>query len=954
MNTRLHHWLSFAAIPMMVGCPLIPVDEDQDGFSITDGDCDDTDPSVHPDAKEVCNKRDTDCDGEIDSPNPTDKLYYYLDADLDGYGDPDTEYEGCEIPEGYSATNDDCDDQYKHTYPGAYEWCDAMDNDCDGVVDPEGTQGDVWLYLDADGDGFGDPNTYTEECIAEGYIDNGNDCDDDDATIHPRAEEVCDDGIDNNCNDLADDDDPGSININTYTTWHVDNDEDGFGDPTEVTSACAAPAGHVAVSDDIDCDDDNDEIYPGADEYCDGVDRDCNGQSNEANATDCTDYWRDDDGDDWGVDGEVQCLCDPSEEDGYTALTDGDCDDTDAAIHPDATEVCDGNIDNNCNDLADDEDPDFIDIATYTTWYVDNDEDGYGYSSTSTTSCTAPSGYVEDGTDCDDTLDAVHPDSPEICGDSEGLDEDCDGVAAPCRPSGELTALSTTEFPSTSDKYNQCYGDSLAFAGDLNEDGFDDIVVGSPGGGIDPSSDGGMVIIRYGSPDGTLTDNSTIIGSTGPSDELIDGDWLGHTVMGPGDITGDGIPDLVVSAPQANRADWDESDGDEPYGMVYLFEGPIASFSHGSLEADLLSPLITLQPASPDWFSQPDFEFGRGLASLDVNGDDITDVLISSLNGGHTTQLELSIYLLQGPLISEGEYTTDESLVSLHIEGKESASEVLIEEPPEAAHGCEGDDTDIQHALFSHTVADINGDGQDDIIWSTTRLDGGGTTRSKMHIVLGRKFDAENLMEDDADIVCSAPDHLETPSSVWAQSLAAGDLNGDGAADLLVGHPDHLSDSGHIEIIDAPATGTTCSIDDLTRTIVEGALDSRVGRTFLATDLDGDAIDDLVFAANPSDELPPNGSVGIIYGEALEDGWYEAHFDGHTSTEGDAIEVDGWFLGTEDNPLHGNRITLASGGDANNDDFLDLLVGTPEYDPPDSAFPLPGGRVHLFAGGMTP
>ncbi len=123
-----------------------------------------------------------------------DGIKYYLDADSDGYGDENAEAtlvcEDEDPPKGYVTDNTDCDDDNSNTYPGAPEICDGEDNDCNGETD-EG------LTTDADGDGYTTPDS------CEGSKD---DCNDGDPSINPGAEEVCDDGIDNNCDGNVDED----------------------------------------------------------------------------------------------------------------------------------------------------------------------------------------------------------------------------------------------------------------------------------------------------------------------------------------------------------------------------------------------------------------------------------------------------------------------------------------------------------------------------------------------------------------------------------------------------------------------------------------------------------------------------------------------------------------------------------------------------------------------------
>ena len=95
-----------------------------------------------------------------------------------------------------------------------------------------------------------------------------------------------------------------------------------------------------------------------------------------------------------------------------------DCDDTDGAINPDAAEVCDA-IDNDCDGSEDE------DLPVY-TWYFDGDGDGYGSIDDSLKDCAQPSGYLSDGSDCDDEDATIHPQAGDIHGD--GVDGDCDGL----------------------------------------------------------------------------------------------------------------------------------------------------------------------------------------------------------------------------------------------------------------------------------------------------------------------------------------------------------------------------------------------------------------------------------------------------------------------------------------------------------------------------------------------
>ena len=181
-------------------CDPTSPDDDLDGDGVPGAeDCDDGDPAVYPGAVEVCDGLDQDCNGRVDD-DPSDGLSAYLDADGDGFGDPDIDTVLCEITSGWAANDDDCDDSDGTLSPAAIEICDGVDQDCDGVIDDDVPTLSGWL--DADGDGFGDPASPVSGCEQLG-VGNDDDCDDSDATVYPGALEL-QDGQDNDCDAEAD------------------------------------------------------------------------------------------------------------------------------------------------------------------------------------------------------------------------------------------------------------------------------------------------------------------------------------------------------------------------------------------------------------------------------------------------------------------------------------------------------------------------------------------------------------------------------------------------------------------------------------------------------------------------------------------------------------------------------------------------------------------------------
>ncbi len=493
-------------------------DADEDGWSVEAGDCDDGDASINPDASELDDDIvDNDCDGFIDEGTWSfgDLVITEVMNNPEAVADPDGEWievlnQGLDTlylngltlrsegeddhvisssiplpvePGEYAVVASNSDARSNGGVNALYGWTNiSLSNESDTIAiyagstllddlewddgasmpDPNGASMNLDdLYLGASlndvpngwcasydqwasGSDYGSPGAINVLCgttdrDGDGYSLDTGDCDERDPAINPDAEEIWYDGVDQNCDEWSD----------------YDADYDG--------------EDAIAWGGD-DCDDTRSDVNPDADEVCDEDDTDenCNGlvDDDDPGVVDQSTLYPDADGDGYGSTGSsvLTCEspdgygtgssdCDDSDEainpgatetwydgvdqncdgandfdadaDGYRSADHGgdDCDDELASVNPDQVEVCDdADTDEDCNGLADDADPGVIDALTY---YPDVDGDGYGSDADSFISCEALDGWESAGGDCDDDDRTVNPGATEVWYD--GDDQDCDG-----------------------------------------------------------------------------------------------------------------------------------------------------------------------------------------------------------------------------------------------------------------------------------------------------------------------------------------------------------------------------------------------------------------------------------------------------------------------------------------------------------------------------------------------
>ena len=592
-----------------------------------------------------------------------------------------------------------------------------------------------------------------------------------------------------------------------------------------------------------DCDDGDPDIKPGASEICDERDNNCDGVVDEG--VDLALYV-DADRDGFGAAGVVDRACELQ-----AGLVDigGDCDDADADTRPDAEDRCDG-VDNNCDGL--------VDEAGDTPWYRDGDGDGYG-SEELVLACDPPSGYVALPGDCDDGASRVSPGAAEVCDDD--LDNDCDGGATGCRYSGEQSDapvhLFSDPFGGAAAYFGQGLvrigregqGDRLAIAAPLSsrytsyggevfvlegevQDGdgaattatltvYGETKSGQLGTGLagvhDVDGDGveELLVLHYTLFDGgheapvtlvsggltgvrPVSDGSLLLHAVG--DPLGESSTLGSAMDGRGDHDADGVADLIVSdGTYANSAGL-------PTGKVWVTpanqagEQAIYDVAIAVVESDSKEPV----GASALWVG-------------DTNGDGHDDALIGSpffAGGGLERRGRTLLY--EGPLA--GSYTPDDASVSV---AGDSANDAL--------------------GYRAARIGDYNGDGHDDVLavapGNSNATDGGGA----VGIWLSQ---TNNTTLSSADLLI----YGTTKNSAYNLALEAGDSDGDGYTDLLIGDPAAssagLTTNGALSLLYGPTTGSLL-LDELNARFIGDDDREAVGVYATFVDLDGDGVDEI-------------------------------------------------------------------------------------------------------------
>ncbi len=517
--------------------------------------------------------------GDDSSPPATDDSVPPIDSDGDGVTD-----------------DEDCDDDDPWVFPGAKEECNERDDDCDNETD-EGVL--VTSYEDEDSDGYGDDAAEEQGCwVPVGNAEVGGDCDDHNEDVNPGADEMCD-KLDNDCDELVDDEDV----LDEGDDWYLDEDGDGYGGDKGILTCEPPGKGYDNVS--TDCDDADPDVFPSAAEVCgDGVVQDCNRSS-----------------------GDSFSACNGNTVRASMA-------DVQIALGSEQTIAF--------SDLTGDG---TIDVILGATLEDSLESGAYVFP-----------GPLSSALDADDALVLLTPNAKNIgvvnvaTGAYDGDAADDLAVGTPTESSdgrgggavyvqlGPVTTgdLADADLVVVGNDTNARIGSCVQIVADSSGDGARELLVAA-GGADGVYEEEGAVWILEGGTTGTATaDDLSLAEVRGTSAAQRFGAGVAM-----GDLTGDGVEDLVVG------------NGEHTVQVAYVFEGPVS----GTMTSDDADVFVN--------GGATDFGFGLSPLVVDLDGDGASDLIVpaydSSAGGAHAGR----VLGWSGPL----DKSVDESDAMLDIQG---------------------------------------------------------------------------------------------------------------------------------------------------------------------------------------------------------------------------------------------------------------------------------------------
>ena len=464
------------------------------------------------------------------------------------------------------------------------------------------------------------------------------------------------------------------------------------------------------------------------------------------------------------------------------------------------------------------------------------------------------------------------------------------------------------------DNLNDRFGSVVSSVGDINGDGIDDFAIGAAG--ADPNGDSsGASYVVFGNDDDAFAATMNLSELDGSDGFRIDGehryDRSGSSVSA-GDINGDGYDDVIIGASSAAPNGYAS-------GSTYVVFGKESGFS----ETIDLSNIVRSGSGGVriDGENRRDFS-GSSVSTGDVNGDGYDDIIIGVFGADPNGDRSGSTYVVFGK--ADGPNGLNGTIELSEIDGSDGFR-------------INGRSADDASGSSVSSAGDINGDGYDDIIIGASWADPNGVSNSGLTYVVFGKADGPNGLNGTIELSeLDGSDGFridgEGRSDYSGSSVSsAGDINGDGYDDIIIGAFGADSKgwfSGSTYVVFGKESGFSRTIDlseldgsDGFRIDGEGRSDYSGSSVSSAGDFNGDGYDDIIIGADGAD---PNGdrsgSSYVVFGK--ESGFSRAIDLSELDSSG-GFRIDG------ENARDESGASVSSAGDINGDGYDDIIIGAP-------------------------